>query len=115
MENIIGKKYVKIDYESRYPSFNEVTICDSELIAGKEIVYTTDGRSFCSDDLQLSDLDDLKKIIMEMTQDISLKGAFNKKFNKDFDLNHFFHLKSIQPKTKTFKIFGWTIAFSKSK
>jgi len=52
---------------------------------------------------------------MEMTQDISLKGAFNKKFNKDFDLNHFFHLKSIQPKTKTFKIFGWTIAFSKSK
>jgi hypothetical protein len=115
MENLIGKKYVKVDPCSSNLSFQEFTIFEVESIAGKQIVYTTDGKSFCLDDLEVSDLDDLKQFVLNMVDDKSLQEAFNKKFNKNFDINFFLRENCKSVKSKSFKIFGWTITLSKSK
>ena len=116
MENLIGKKYIKVS--------QEVLIINAvEIIDGKQIVFSTDGKSYYLDELILSDMDvspsemdDLKEYLMFLTEDEGLQKAFNSKFNKDFNLDYMMGMiEGESRKMKSFKIFGWRITFSKSK
>jgi hypothetical protein len=59
---------------------------------------------------------ELKEHLMSLADDEGLQKAFKAKFNKDFNLDYMMGvIKGKSKKTKSFKIFGWRITFSKSK
>jgi len=120
MENLIGKKFVKVNYSKESSFHQEYLICDYEIIAGECIVYTSDGKSFRLDDLKLINSDDLQEFklhVLEIINDKSIQNEFKKKFNPNSNVKILIERLYQKPKLiiKTFKIFGWTITLSKSK
>ena len=118
MENLIGKKFVKVGSIKSTSCSQEYVVSDFEIIAGECIIYTSDGKSFRLDDLELSNSDELielKAYVLEIINDRGLQNEFAKKFNPNCDMKRLIKKYCETPKSKSFKIFGWTITLSKSK
>jgi hypothetical protein len=93
----------------------QVMISEIELINGVEIFYMSDGTSCDSSKFELLTLEELvlEKIILTKKEIASnIAKSFLEHSNKK-KLEEESLLKTDKP--KTFKMFGWTITFSKSK
>jgi hypothetical protein len=112
MENIIGKKFHLKKELNDNNQLREFSIVDSEIIEDKLIVYTSDCESYLFDDLQISPF----QVIEDLKKDEDFVSLIQSYINQNCDMKSLIDRKeNIRKKTKTFKIFGWTITLSKSK
>jgi hypothetical protein len=116
MENLIGKRFYKLKELEYSGVLKEYAICDYEVIDDKIIVYTTNSKSFLLDDLKISPYQLIDDLVVDSNYKSYIRSMFNQNTNYD-KMSVLLEKKDNQNKkiVKTFKIFGWTITFSKSK
>ena len=116
MENLIGKRFYKPQELTGSGVLKEHIISDFEIIEDKLIVYTINSKSFLFEDLEISPYQLIDELLESPDYKSYIRSMFNQKTNSDKMLVFLDEInKKNNKKSKSFKIFGWTITLSKSK
>jgi hypothetical protein len=96
------------------------TVIESELISDVKILYMSDGTSYSESETRIAESVDVLKDFLKNNPEVVKKCTdsiyqeeierMDREWNNSLD-----EILNRETKTRTFKVFGWTITFSKSK
>jgi hypothetical protein len=96
------------------------TVIESEYVSDVKILYMTDGTSYSESETRIAEPVDVLKDFLKNNPEVVKKcvdSIYQEEIEKmDMEWNDTLdEILNKKTKTRTFKIFGWTITLSKSK